>query len=112
MSNMHQNLAAGKWFGFSLAEQLANIGSEVERTISWRKKNAEFSQKAFERALELLDLTITDPKNKDRLSELMRLREFMADYFVFDNSYKSSDKSWQNYFYGFNYAARLGQNNQ
>ena len=105
---IHKNLADGKWFKLSLVEQLANVGSEIERTISWQKKNTDFSKMAFERALELLDLTIVDPKNDKRLKELIRLREALADHFVFDNSYQSSDKSWQNYFYAFNYAARLG----
>ena len=29
----HQSLAEGRWFTLSLAEQLANIGSEVSRAI-------------------------------------------------------------------------------
>jgi len=62
---------------------------------------------AFERALELLDLTISDSKNIKRLKELLRLRETLADYFAFENEYKSTDKSWQNYFYAFNFAARI-----
>jgi len=106
----HKQMAAGRWREFDLIEQMANIGSEVGRTISWRQKNnLEYSRKAFERALELLDLTIADPKNKNRLSELCRLRETMVDYFVFDNQYKSSDQLWQNYFYHFNFAARAGR---
>jgi len=88
---------------------MANVGSEVERTIKWReKKNAQYSQMAFERALELLDFTVADEKNKKRLKELLRLREMLADYFVFENVYRSSDKSFQNYFYAFNFAARKG----
>jgi hypothetical protein len=57
----------------------------------------------------LLDLTINDKKNqqKYKLSELLRLREFLADYFYFDNIYKSSDKNWNNYFLAFNYAANI-----
>jgi hypothetical protein len=86
---------------------MANVGSEIERTINWRKKNKDYSQKAFERALELLDLTIADSKNIKRLKELLRLREMLADYFVFDNGYHSTDKGWQKYFYSFNYAARI-----
>lgn len=107
----HKNLASGKWFEMGFLEQMANVGSEVERTISWREKNKEYSQKAFERALELLDLTISDKKNlsKQKLKELLRVRESLADYFAFDNQYKSSDKVWRNYFYGFNYAARIGR---
>jgi len=34
MTAMHRELAAGRWFELSLVEQLANIGSEIERTIS------------------------------------------------------------------------------
>jgi hypothetical protein len=87
---------------------MANIGSEVERSINWSEKgNAEYSQMAFERALELLDLTIVDKKNINRLKELTRLRETLADYFIFENIYKSSSKSFQNYFYAFNYAASI-----
>jgi hypothetical protein len=29
----HAGLAAGRWAALSLAEQLANVGSEVDRTI-------------------------------------------------------------------------------
>ena len=31
---MHKNLVAGGWLKFSLIEQLANIGSGIERTIN------------------------------------------------------------------------------
>ena len=61
---------------------------------------------AFERSLELLDLTIADGKNKKHLKEILRLREMLADHFVFGNEYHSEDKAWQNYFYSFNFAVR------
>lgn len=110
MNYQHQGLAQGRWFNFSLMEQLANVGSEIERAISWKKKgNKEYSQMAFFRGLELLDLTITDPKNKKRLKELCRLREVLADYFFFGNIYKSSDDLWHKYFYAFSYASRLNR---
>jgi hypothetical protein len=102
----HKELASGRWFEIPFMEQMANVGSEVERTISWREKNKEYSQKAFERALELLDLTIADKKNKKRLKELLRVREALADYFFFDNEYGSSDKLWQKYFFSFTWAVR------
>ncbi|MCX6810481.1 MAG: hypothetical protein NTY30_01935 [Candidatus Berkelbacteria bacterium] len=103
----HKNLTEEKWFSLSLAEQMANIGSEIERTIIWKNKdNIEYSQLAFERALELVDLTKLDPKNRSRLGELCRMREMLVDWF-FENKYHSTDKSWQNYFLGFNYLARI-----
>ncbi|MDI6777969.1 MAG: hypothetical protein QMD77_02155 [Patescibacteria group bacterium] len=107
MNSQHQQLAAGRWQEFSFLEQMANIGSEVERTIKWKEKNnADYSRRAFERSLELLDLTIADNRNKKRLRELLRVREALADYFAFDNAYKSTDKTWQNYFLAFGIAAR------
>lgn len=106
MNYRHKDLASGKWNKLSFFEQMANIGSEVERSIKWREKNKDFSQKAFERALELLDLTIADKKNIKRLKELARLREILADYFAFNNIFNSTEKTWHNYFLAFNFAAR------
>ena len=106
MTYQHKNLANGRWFELSFIEQMANVGSEVGRTISWKNKgNGDYSQKAFERALELLDLTIADIKNKKRLREIVRLREVLVDYFAFNNLYGSSDELWNKYFYAFNFAA-------
>lgn len=110
MTVWHQELAAGRWGRLSLVAQLANVGSEVERAITWRGKgNSEYARRAFERALELLDLTIADEKNRLRLRELTRLRETLADYFWFDNHYGSSDESWRRYFRAFTYAAAIAR---
>lgn len=108
MKSQHKKLAADRWKKLSFFEQMANIGSEVERTILWReKKDNLYSKKAFERTLELLGLTIADPANKKRLRELTRVREALVDYFLGKNQFSSSDKLWRNYFYSFNYAARI-----
>src|SRR3989344_2796307 len=105
---LHKELAAGRWFKLSLIEQLANVGMDVERAIRWKQKgNIEYSQQAFERALDLLSLSISDVKNKKRLKEITRAREVLIDYFVYDNEYGSTDQSWSDYFYPFNYAAAL-----
>ncbi len=105
---IHKELAAGRWFELSLIEQLANVGTDVERAIRWKQKgNIEYSQQAFERALDLLDLSIADSKNRKRLKEITRTREALVDYFVYDNEYGSTDQSWHNYFFPFNYAAAI-----
>jgi len=107
----HKKLASGNWNKLSLTEQMANVGSEVERTISWKNKgNLKYSKMASIRALELLDLTITCNKNKKRLKELTRVREALVDYFESDNQFSSSDKLWQKYFFAFNYSARMNSN--
>ena len=106
----HKEQDSGRFAELSLVEQLANVGSEVERTIRWKQKgNKEYSQMAFERALELIDLSLADKKNSShsRLREIGRVREGLVDYFMEQNSYGSSDKGWQKYFYAFTFAARL-----
>lgn len=106
---IHKDLTLDHWSKFSLFEQLANIGCDIERTIYWRNAgNIDYSQKAFERALELLDLTIADRKNRGgKLKEIVRVREALVDHFVYDNEYATTDEMWQRYFYEFNYAAAI-----
>ena len=83
---IHKELAAGKWSEMSLGKQLANIGSEVSRTIKWREKGNEFlSQKAFERALELIDLTLEVKPRYTAIHEICRLRELFCEAYLTNN---------------------------
>lgn len=107
MNHQHKELAAGRWKGLSLSEQMANIGSEVSRALTWMEKgNSEYSQKAAARALELLDISIDCAESFSRLKELTRLREAIVDYFYGTNQFASSKILWRKYFDHFNYAAR------
>ncbi len=104
----HKSLAAGRWQELSLCEQMANIGSEVERALNWQvKNNPDYSQKAFERALELLDLTLQETRSFPRLKEIARVREAIVDFFAGENQYGSTAESWKKYFHAFTYAARV-----
>lgn len=106
MNTFHKDLSA-RWNDLTTVEQMANIGAEVGRAISWHKKNNKMmSQNAFYRALELLDFTIEDSKNKNPLKEILRVREMLVDYFMGSNIYHSTDDQWNKYFYFFNFAAR------
>jgi len=107
MTYEHKDLAGGRWKSLPFLEQMANIGSEVERALKWRAKhNAAYCQKAFERAIELIDLTLDSLTNFARLKEVARLREAIVDYFFGTNQYGSDEKSWKKYFMHFTYAAR------
>jgi hypothetical protein len=109
MTVYHKELQK-RWHNLSLIEQLANVGSEVERALKWREKsNAEYSTTAFERALELLDYTTEGINDFYRLRELKRLREVLVDYFTGDNIYASSAESFRKYFYSFNFAVSLSR---
>ena len=106
MKAQHKNLEE-RWRNLSFFEQMANIGSEVERALSWQAKgNNQYCLLAFERSLELLDFTTDGIKELHRLKELKRLREALVDYFIYSNIYGSSAGSWHSYFFAFNYAAR------
>lgn len=103
----HKELAGGGWNKLSFFEQMANIGSEVERALKWKSKNnREYADLALNRALELIDLTVGDERNKNRLPEILRTREALADFYYGDNFYRTSASQLQKYFFSFNFAAR------
>ena len=109
MSYEHAELAAGRWAQMSLLEQMANIGSEVDRALNWKAKNNErFCFKSVDRALELLDLSLGSTKEFPRLKELARTRELLVDYFYADNEYQSTEPQWRKYFLQFATALRKG----
>lgn len=106
----HQNMADGKWFKMSLAEQLGNVGSEVNRVLLWQKKQIPAqADKAKDRALELLDLTLGDNRWQNRLKELVRVRECLADLFYGTNEFNFTLDYFNQYFYRFALAARRGK---
>ena len=106
MTAYHKTLASGRWHRFSLAEQLGNVGSEVSRALKWRGKDNALFQGAIERAFELLDLTIQDLRWKDRLKELARVREFLADAYFGGKEYKTTLEDLDRYFFNFAFLKR------
>jgi hypothetical protein len=107
MSYQHKDLARGRWREMPFLEQMANIGSEVERALKWRAKhNTAYCEQASERALELMDLTLDSTKGFARLKELARVREVIADYFFGANQFMSTEEPLRKYFSSFAYAAR------
>jgi len=112
MNFVHAELASGGWQKLTFLEQMANIGSDVIRAIRWRGKgHADHASAASDRALELLWLTIDDPRNhaRGRLRELCRLYENLADFLYGDNEYHTDPEKLCNYFLAFNYAAQLAR---
>ena len=81
-------LNAQRWHNLSLAQQIGNIGSEVARAFLW-KSRGEIAQteKAVDRFLELIDLTLADNRWRKRRLEVTRLREVLCDYFFGKNNF-------------------------
>jgi hypothetical protein len=107
----HRDLAAGRWWSLSLAQQLGNVGSEVSRAVGWSTRHPQRAEAALHRALELIDLTLDDPRHRGsvaRLRELARVREVLLDFFAGSNQYGSTAASLQKYFDAYAVAARRG----
>ena len=103
---VHKDLAAGRWFELTLAEQLGNIGSEYSRaTLAFKASNLERYTFASDLAMELCELTVSDKRwyNKPALKELCRMKEQVAES-LYDK--KQPDPGLQNYFDGFAILAR------
>lgn len=99
MNVQHKDLAQGRWVKMSLAEQMANIGSEISRAFNWKNKgNPDLSQKAFFRALELIDLTVSSIRKYSKLKEILRAREALVDFFCGENNLLSSEAVWKKHF--------------
>jgi hypothetical protein len=97
-----------RWFKLSLHDQMGNIGSEVGRALKWRSRNPAIAQGALHRALELIDITLDDPRHRGsvaRLREICRAREVLLDFLVGDNRFGSTEAALQRYFDVFAIAA-------
>ena len=105
---LHRSAAAGGWARLELVEQLGNVGSEVERAIrahaAGRRNRFE---SALERALELFDLTASDPRWRGhRCQEILRAREEFCRLFFDPDVPPDSARGLSRYFLGFAWAAR------
>lgn len=69
--------AAERWPTFTLVEQLAHVGSEVDRAIrAFEAGKQDRFELALARALELFDLTAADARWRGlRCREILRARE-------------------------------------
>lgn len=109
MTGGHRDLAAGRWWELTVAEQLGNVGSEVGRAVRWSSRNPALAESALHRALELIDLTLDDPRHRRsvaRLREIARAREVVVDFLAGPNHHGSTGPSLQKYFDAYALAAR------
>jgi hypothetical protein len=104
----HANLAAGRWTSLSLVEQLANVGSEVERAIKAQEAGlAQRRDAAVDRGLELFDLTAADNRWRGpRRREILRAREEFCALFWGETEQRRTAASLSRYFLHFAVAAR------
>jgi hypothetical protein len=99
----HVDLAAGRWAALTLAEQLANVGSEVDRAIrAWEARRSDRFDNALARALELFDLTARDDRwAGPRRREILRSREEFCRLFFDDDVPSTAARMLSGYFLQF-----------
>ena len=99
---------AARWRTLSLLEQMAHVGSEVERSIrAWESGRPERMGNALDRALELFDLTAADERWRGtRRREILRAREEVCRLFMDDSPPVGSSRGLREYFLRFAVAAR------
>lgn len=104
--------AALRWGTLTLMEQLAHVGSEVERSIRAHDAGHEARfEKALARALELFDLTAADERWRGpRRREILRAREEFCRLFFGDEVPPGSARGLRAYFLAFAVAARSEAN--
>jgi hypothetical protein len=106
----HPSLAAGRWQELTLLDQLGNVGTEVGRAARAKAAaNQDRFNGALDRALELFDLTLADPRWAHRRREVARAREITCDFLLGDNEWASTAESLDRYFLAFAVAARLAK---
>ena len=101
----HSNL---NWQRFSLVEQLANVGSEVDRTIRAHDSGATARfDNALSRALDLFDQTASDTRwSGPQRREVLRAREEFCRLFFDPTVSPESSAGIRRYFLEFAVAAR------
>ncbi len=106
MSTESEHLESAKisWAKFSLAQQMANIGSEVNRALQAKGNHMRYWG-AVTRALDLFYLTVEDPRWKGRLKEILRVRELFAAAALGSNEYNTSLQDLDRYFDFFTWLA-------
>ncbi len=97
---IHKDLSQ-RWVNFSLAMQMGNIGSEFSRIFSWRGKNMERAEASAERAIELIDMTLSDKRRKSQAKELLFLREMISDLTWGNNEFDLTPETLAGYFAAF-----------
>jgi hypothetical protein len=104
----HAGLAAGRWATLSLAEQLANVGSEVQRAIhAWEAQRSNRFDRALARALDLFDLTARDDRWRGpRRREVLRAREEFCRLFFDEHCPPGAARTLNEYFLRFAVLAR------
>lgn len=80
---LHTGLSSDKWRSFSVDKQILMIANELNRAKHWvEKKDFDKVHSCYERAFELIDLSVGVAENYSFLKEMLRLRERLGMAYI------------------------------
>ena len=102
ITKFHPSLTEDKWGQSDKVKQLLNVAAEFSRARNClRIDDQNGFQNSLDRAFELIDLTIADPKWRRGLKELLRFREQLAALYIQDkhdiNYFNLLLRAWLNF---------------
>jgi hypothetical protein len=106
MNYIHGNDIVESWQKMTLDEQMGNIGSEVSRASKWQIRDHKIFMSTVWRAIELMDLTISDRRNLSCVKEILRAKEVFCDILFGEKQYNTTLEDLDKYFTQFALAAR------
>ncbi|MCD6219251.1 hypothetical protein J7K43_02570 [Candidatus Calescamantes bacterium] len=75
----HKTLTPSRWREFAPSQQILMIANELNRAKNaLLRKDTEEVKECYERAIELLDLTINVSRKRNQRKELLRFREILG----------------------------------
>jgi len=79
----HKTLSVEKWSTFSKGKQLLMIANELNRAQNCINNHlTQETNLAYERAFELIALTVEDLKWKGKCKELLRCNEMLGELYI------------------------------
>jgi hypothetical protein len=93
----HKTLTPEKWKSYGYSRQILMVANELNRAGHWiTKKDPQEAKNCYERALELLFLTVEVLENKRKLRELLRFRGLVAASFLSAPAFASENQKLTN----------------
>ena len=83
----HASLSPERWARFDLAQQILQIGAEMQRALKFLRAERSLQRRAcYERAMALVDLTVEVQANPGLRRELLRWRGVAAELYLRDEA--------------------------
>lgn len=83
MPTQHATLSPERWTAFSLDQQILMIANEMNRAGKWfDPDDPDRRKKAYQRIMNLLDLTVAVSRKRTLRRELLRWRGLIAGLYI------------------------------